>query len=488
MGDVRERIVIDGDADGAVSAVRRVTGSFDDLDKSADRAGKGAKRLGVAGVAAGVGIEDAARSAIRFGFESVKAFRDAERQMASAELTLDKNVKGWRKNRAEVDKTLASHEKIGKFDGEDLFQSFSRLAASTKNTTKALELQRLAMDISREKGISLEKATTLVARANDGQASGLKRLVGGLKDGASSADILAAAQQRFAGQAAKFGSSQAGQAEEIRNAWGNIQEDFGQKLIPIVKAVMNAFVTNMPTIQAAVVGVWNAVSPIFEALLKVAKDVVEVFKANWPEISRVLNFVGGVIQVALTVITAVISALLPVVVAVVAGVINAIVGIAAGISAAVGGIRTAATAVWGAIKTALTAPLRFATWLSQEVAAPIVGFFTTAVTKGRELAGKIVDGIKGFVWNVVGILDDKIVGPIRSMLDTFLEWGSRIGSRIAGGIKDGATNAWETVRDGFKSILNRIIDVINKLPFVNIPKLADGAVIAGPKLALVGDA
>lgn len=62
-------------------------------------------------------------------------------------------------------------------------------------------------------------------------------------------------------------------------------------------------------------------------------------------------------------------------------------------------------------------------------------------------------------------------------------WFSDIGERVWNIIKGG----WDFIVTAFRNAANALITLVNMLPFVNIPHLAEGGIVTRPTLAVIGE-
>lgn len=267
MGDVVERIIIEVDSAGAVVGARRAAGAMKEVEAAAGSTGRtAAKTGGVMRTAVGLGLVFAAQKAIEFGKSSVTAFRNSEAAQRAANVTLMHSGIAWRQHRAEILKTLDAHEKLYNFDRIELLTSFSRIAAATHNTAKAFSIQTIAMNIARERNLSLADATQILVRIYNGQTRGAKALGVAFQNvtdaqqklhqttkhataeqkaaakatdqRATSEKVLELLSARFAGQALARARSQAGAADALAVEWDHAQRKLGKALIPTMRELI----------------------------------------------------------------------------------------------------------------------------------------------------------------------------------------------------------------------------------------------------------
>lgn len=110
--------------------------------------------------------------------------------------------------------------------------AFERLVRSTEDTSDAQDLLSLAMDVSTGTGKDLETVATALAKAHDGQTTALGKLGTGLdtttiKTGDMNV-ITGKLADTFGGQAAAKAETWQGKLDRVTEAFGELQESFGQ--------------------------------------------------------------------------------------------------------------------------------------------------------------------------------------------------------------------------------------------------------------------
>jgi hypothetical protein len=202
------------------------------------------KGLGAAGGVAGFGVAagmaawnalgTSISGVVDFMGDAVNAAMEDEASQAKLRTALEANVKGWDGNTAAIEKVLTSRMKLG-FSDDEQRASLAVLVARTGDVTKALDIQRAAMDLARLKGIDLAAASKAIAMGMSGSGKALKELGINVKDYANANEILSAIQAKAAGQAEAYGNTTAGAMAEMRVAIDEATEAIGYKLLPIVK-------------------------------------------------------------------------------------------------------------------------------------------------------------------------------------------------------------------------------------------------------------
>lgn len=462
------RLVIDADTDGAVRGVKSVDRAISGLDDTHVRAGASARKFGAM---AAVGIGAAGVAAFAFGKSSVKAFMDAQASMAVTEASLDRNNKGWRTHKGEIDRAIKSHMDLSGFDDEDLYRSFSNLSRVTGDTSKGLKAQTTVMDLARARGISLEQATNLVSKAYLGNTTSLKRLGIELPKGAKGMEVLDALNKKFAGSAKAYGDTTAGQAERMGVAWENLKEDVGQALIPLVNGVLqgslavvtwaqqhwpqfkqvvgDAFRSAQMYAQQAMAWFRANVLPTIQAIVTGAKafwamfgdDITRVFEFITRQVQRALIVLRSVIQIVLALIrgdwSAAWNGLKTLVSTIFAGIVDTIRTLATtmlSVAAKVGtGIVTGIINGLKALGGKVSAEMGKAVSAVRSAAAAAL---SAAAAVGRAIVTGVFNGIKGLA-ALGGRIMSSVVGAIGSVLVTAYSMATGIGSAIANGVVAG---------------------------------------------------
>jgi hypothetical protein len=308
------RIGITTNTKGAEQGITSVRGMFSNLAKDA----KGSILTGVglgAGVTAFGALKNAAGSAADFLADSVLAARDEEVGIRRLTTAIQENVAGWDGNIDAIERVIDEREKLGFSDGEQR-ESLAVLTSVTKDHTKALDLQRIAMDLARLRGMELGAASELIGKVYAGNVGILARYGIQLARGTSATEALAEIQKRAAGQAEAFADTAAGAAATLAIEFENLQEDIGKELLPVMielsrvlrddvvpaaRDTVQWFVENgevIGTVVDAVVNLFNPLHDVTDELLRQADVYTHAtgaaagFKENMGGVPRVVAEVG----------------------------------------------------------------------------------------------------------------------------------------------------------------------------------------------------
>jgi len=170
-----------------------------------------------------------------------------------------------------IDDVIQKTSRLAGIDDEDLQNAFTNIVRATGKVNESLKLTALAADIARARHMDVVKAGQLLGKVAEGNVTALTRYgivltkstdnVDKLKasndhatksqlEAAAAADKQANAQsavaeleRRFGGQAAAYGKTQAGAIDRLKVAWENLRETLGKNLAPALTTVANRLAT-----------------------------------------------------------------------------------------------------------------------------------------------------------------------------------------------------------------------------------------------------
>jgi len=242
---------------------RKAETSLDRMEKS------GSKSLGAlktAGLAAGAAL---AGGLVIGATKSAQAAIEAEKANARLEAQLKASGISYRRHEDQIKRVIDAHSRLSGFDDEDLGDSFTNIVRIVGDVDKALELNTLAMDFARAKHMEVAKAGELVGKVAGGNTGILSRYGLAVKPVTDAQDALAkttgkvtveqrkaavetdkqatvqaglaALQQKFSGQAEKYGKTTAGAVDRSKVAFENLGETIGAHVTPIIARVAEGF-------------------------------------------------------------------------------------------------------------------------------------------------------------------------------------------------------------------------------------------------------
>lgn len=123
------------------------------------------------------------------------------------------------------------------FTDDQVRDSLGALTQTTGSVAKAMDLQVLAMDLARAKGMDLTAASEIIGKVSEGNTGILKRYGVVLEAGATSTEALAALQQKFGGQAEVYGQTTAAAVFKVHDAIDEWREGIGHAMGPAMGLV-----------------------------------------------------------------------------------------------------------------------------------------------------------------------------------------------------------------------------------------------------------
>lgn len=291
-----------------------------------------------------------------------------------------------------------------------------------------------------------------------------------------------------------------------------IIKEFGSRiadwLVPIFQTLSAWWAENGPAIIAKVQALGDKVMPIIKGIGEIVAQVVEWIGDLWDRygdlimdrVKSIFNFISNIVSAAMNVVKGIID--------VVMGLIHGDWGrVWNGIKGIVGGVWDAIKAIisfaWDTIKQVFTAAGR----AISDIWSGVWGWI-------KGIVGGAWDWITSTVSNgfnsIVGFFRD-LPGKIAGFAGSIVAGAKHIGSSIWQGIVDGISGAANFIGDLGKKIWNGIAGFINdklispigrfkvNIPIIGeltpfsainnlkIPKLAQGGIVTGPTLALLGD-
>ncbi len=205
--------------------------------------------MAVAGTAAFAAIGGIAVSALK---ESAEAAAD----MANANQTLENSVKNLSDNAYQkledklngvgpvLDQVKMKMKEAGDaalklgFDDEAASQSFAKLFQVTKDTAEANRELQIAMDLARDKGISLEDATQKLIMVHAGATKELKAQGIAIDENATAMENMASLEENLTGKALAFANTTAGAWAVMQESTNNLKQAIGDALAPALTKLL----------------------------------------------------------------------------------------------------------------------------------------------------------------------------------------------------------------------------------------------------------
>jgi hypothetical protein len=448
-----------------------------ELNKTARSLEKTAGSLNAPFAAAAKGFAIAGAAAVAVGgamFAAAKAAAEEDASIARLNAAITANTKLTDEQAKQMDAAIESRQNLA-FSDDALRDSLSRLVPRTKDVSKAIELQAIAMDFARLRGVDLSTASDLVGKVFSGNTSILSRYGFTVEKGTTATQALAMIQKAAAGQAEAYGQTTQGALESIQISIDNTVEDIGRVVLPILAEVLTTFRDEiMPRIKEFGIAFANAFTqaidklrPFITAMVtQVLPAVIAVGGAIIGTLVGALTTLGGFIgdntglfiaaAAAYTAFTVVVNAaaMATRLAATAMGLFNAILAmnpivlVVAAIAALVAAFIVAYNNITP-VKQAVDALFKAIQPLIK-VVVDLALFIGTNIVRAFGLAFKVVGDLAKILWddgkgplavalNAIGKVFEFITAPIRFFI-----------SLVQGAI----------------SIVQRLINLANNLPFV----------------------
>ncbi len=252
------------------------------------------QKMAVAGTAAFAAIGAFAVSALKESAAAAADMANANQTLTNALGNLTEKQRVAAGGSADMSAALAGVKdkmkeaadaalKLG-FDDEAASQSFAKLFQTTKDTTEANRELKIAMDLARDKGISLEEATQKLILVHAGATKELKAQGLAIDENASSMENISLLEDSLTGKAIAFASTTAGAWAILQESTSNLKQAIG-----------------------------DALAPAFQQLLLTVQPLIEKFIA-WaeqnPELLSKILLIGGAVA-ALVAVVGTLGLLLP---------------------------------------------------------------------------------------------------------------------------------------------------------------------------------
>lgn len=168
---------------------------------------------------------------------------------------------------AVVDEAIAKGQEKAFTDSETR-AGLEALVVATGDVREADKLLTLAQDVARKSGVSLEDASKAVAKAHAGNDGALRKLIPGMKKGATTAETLAEAERLAAGQADLYSKSAAGMGAKGADAFAEIGESIGGAFLPVMDEVLPLLIPIIKQFGQLISSILPVIIPLIKVLAK----------------------------------------------------------------------------------------------------------------------------------------------------------------------------------------------------------------------------
>lgn len=520
-------IKVVGDAKGAVDALKEVDGQ---TEKTGSAFGKMGGVIAAAGGAAAL---------VGFGKGAFDAAMESQKIAAQTEAVIKSTGGAANVTADSLDELVTSLSKKNAVDDEAIQQGSNLLLTFTNIKNEAGEgndvfnqANQIMVDMAAAMGTDVKGGAIQLGKALNDPVAGISALsrVGvtftdeqkNMIKAMVEAGDVAGAQKVILNELGKeFGGSAAAQAtatDRMKIAFGNLQEEIGARLIPVVERVAAWIVeSGIPALERFAGFVNERVVPVVQEMGRVVGEVIG-FLADWwrdhwdqiregtqTAIEAVRNIIDTVTSAIRTIwaefgdnILGYIDRTWQNISRVVEGAINIVRGVIQTVTAL---IRGDWGEVWEGIQRIVSGA-----W---DVIRGLVGQAIEEVRLRFEAAIAILGAVWRRIWepieNAIAATKDWIGARIGEVIGFITDMPDRIGNAAAG--------MWDGIRDAFRDTINWIIDGWNGLSFSlpevdthipgvgkvggwtlgtpDIPRLAMGGIVSatpGGRLIIAGEA
>jgi hypothetical protein len=190
-----------------------------------------------AGISAFSALGNVMGEVVGVATDLAKAGMEEEAGQAKLNTALRNNVPAWDGSTAAIEAAIDAGVKMA-FTDDALKDSIAQLVTRTHDIGKAIQLQALAMDLARAKGVDLTTATQVIGKVYDGQVGTLTRYGIAVTKGATSTEALAQVQRAVMGQAQTYADTTAGGMESLSTTVDKATGELGEKLLPTLNNVV----------------------------------------------------------------------------------------------------------------------------------------------------------------------------------------------------------------------------------------------------------
>jgi len=285
VGSIIARIITQYSDKGSKAAQRDITKlgkQFDDFSKRVFKA------FAVAGTAA-------AAFAVKIGKDAVQAAMEDQKSQLLLANALRNTVGATDEGIAATEAYISAMQRQFAIADDDLRPSLAALAAVTGDLAEAQALQNIAIDVAAGTGKDLASVTQAIVKAYQGNLGALRRLGVPLEENIVKTKDFNGAMQAlastFAGAGATSANSFAGQLRGLQLTYGEIIEELGYSLIPVLQNLA-VFIREeiLPALEA---WVRENKDQVASSLQSVIDNSIKAGKA----IARLFGFIADNLQV-----------------------------------------------------------------------------------------------------------------------------------------------------------------------------------------------
>jgi hypothetical protein len=256
-------------------------GANNQLQGMGDKAKKISSGIKSAFLAIGVGLSF---KAITQGFQDVTKAAEAEiKGRNNLTLAIENNTEATAAQIDEVHKYIAATEISAAINDDVLRPALGNLIRATGDTSRAMKLMDVALDVAAGTGKDLGSVTEAMSKALNGNVGALRRLIPTLND---TEDPMLQLERAFKGANDEAAKQKTWERFDI--IMGNIKEMVGELLLPVLQNLSQWFTDVYPKIQEFFKAMQDPTTDLGAAW----DDLAATFKVTTDEFNRMLAVFG----------------------------------------------------------------------------------------------------------------------------------------------------------------------------------------------------
>ena len=255
--------------------------AFEGIKSSAGGLGKALQD--VTKIAAGFVIGKAITEAPKLFMDAAKAAAEDAASQARLVKAVENTGIAYDEMGDFVANAIQAGQKLA-FTDDQTRDSLSILTAQTGDVEEAMKRYALAQDLARGANIDVVTASKLLGKVTDENVNVLARYGIAAHEGMTETELFGEVQKKFGGQAETFAKSVPGMLARFNDFVGELKEQLGYVLLPIMITVASFVVDKLlPAIQKVADIIYNDLVGAFQSVYKVV---------NEQAIPAVENFIG----------------------------------------------------------------------------------------------------------------------------------------------------------------------------------------------------
>lgn len=423
------------------SGLNKAIADFKKLETTGEKAAFAIKKAALPAAAAIAGLGYVA-------FDAVKAFAEDDAAATKLATTLQNVTGATDKQISAVEDFITATSIASAVADDDLRPALDSLVRGTGDVAQAQDLLGLALDISAGTGKDLATVSDALSKAYNGNFKALKSLdpalAGLIAEGVDADTVFGRLGATFQNQASKQANTAQGKFKSMSIALQETKESIGAALLPIVEKLL-------PKLQA----------------------MGEFVRQN----TGLIVTIGVVIGTLAAAILAVNAGLT---------VYNTIQALTAALNTALTASFSALWVATGAVVILAVIAALVALQAKFDIFGKTIEFLKTAFRLWWESVKLYLGFVKdafvatfNFLKGIVGGVFDGLAGAFKGVINAIL-------AGIEGGLNF-AIGALNKALDGIDKAAGPFVN-FGEIPKVKLPRLAEGGVVTGPTVAMIGEA